>query len=178
MGIASNFTPEKLMCGILYQDLQQCNLALKILQEHFGSIDLQSQSYSFSQHSSYYDNEMNGEVHRIFISFSRLVDPASLADIKIATNQIELSFAHDTLRPINLDPGLINTGRLILATTKDAAHRFALKDGIYGELTLFYSRKVWQVLPWTYPDFRTQTTHAILNQIRKLYRSALREASC
>jgi hypothetical protein len=43
---------------------------------------------------------------------------------------------------------------LVLASTKDHAHRLYLRDGIYAEVTLAYRAKRWQPLEWTYPDFR------------------------
>ncbi|NIZ19731.1 DUF4416 family protein [Entomospira culicis] len=175
MGNITPFAPEKLMMGLLFRDKEQAEDAKKTIVQTWGELDFVSDTYTFSDHSPYYDKEMGGTVFRQFISVERLIDPQALAEIKIKTNAIEATFMHAGYRPINLDPGLINTGRLILATTKSVAHRFALQSGIYGELTLFYSQKRWQILPWTYPDFRDATTQADLSQIRKLYRKQIRE---
>jgi hypothetical protein len=57
-------------------------------------------------------------------------------------------------RPLNLDPGYITLAKLVLASTKDHAHRIYLSQGIYAEITLNYRAGSWQPLPWTYPDYR------------------------
>ena len=55
---------------------------------------------------------------------------------------------------MNLDPGYITPAKLVLASTKDHAHRLYLADGIYAEVTLAFRGKQWQPLEWTYPDYR------------------------
>ena len=56
-----------------------------------------------------------------------------LAEIKLWTNDLEASFGEagaapglSVPRPINLDPGFIELSKLVLATTKDHAHRIYL----------------------------------------------------
>ncbi|NIZ40268.1 DUF4416 family protein [Entomospira entomophila] len=175
MGLATHYTQEKLIMGLLFHHPDQAQQAKEITQQHWGSCDYESAIFNFSDHSPYYDKEMQGIVFRQFFSFTKLVSPDLLSSIKTTTNEIEKTFQKEHYRPINLDPGLINTGRLVLATTKNATHRIALQDGIYGELTLFYSRKVWNPFPWTYPDFRSESVQEVLSEIRKLYRANIRE---
>ena len=169
MGLASPFEKEKLISGCLYTDEAILPNVRQALEDLCGEIDFVSEPYDFSEISPYYDGEMRGDVRRVFFSFRELVDPAKLADIKIATNEIEARFADGEGRLVNLDPGLMGPGKLILATTKPAAHRIALRDGIYAELTLFYARGDFQNLPWTYIDFRLPAVKAILKEIRQGY---------
>jgi hypothetical protein len=70
-------------------------------------------------------------------------------------------------RPVNIDPGYVDLGKLVLATTKDRAHRIYLQHGIYAEVTLQYAREAWQVSPWTYPDYREPRYHAFLSAVRE-----------
>ena len=51
---------------------------------------------------------------------------------------------HAEPRPLNLDPGYLTLGKLVLASTKDFAHRIYLGRGIYAEMTLFYRHHRWQ----------------------------------
>ena len=169
MGLASPFEKEKLLCGCLYTDEAMLQSVREALEALFGAIDFVSAPYDFSEISPYYDGEMHGDVRRVFFSFRELVDPAELAMIKIKTNELEARFADSDGRLVNLDPGLMGPGKLILATTKPAAHRIALRDGIYAELTLFYARGDFQNLPWTYIDFRLPAVKAILREIRRGY---------
>jgi Domain of unknown function (DUF4416) len=102
------------------------------------------------------------------------VDPADLADVKRATNGIEDAFREDGDRKLNLDPGLLNLSRFVLATTKDHAHRIPLRDGIYAEVTLVFAHGEFRPLPWTYPDFRSEPVRAALKEIRGRYHARIR----
>lgn len=169
MGTALTFEPEKLICAILYTDEAAADAAITRLKAAFGDTDLESEPYSFSEISTYYDSEMGGTVFRRMLSFSACRDPQTLAQIKTFTNQLEQESADAGNRHINLDPGFVSPGRLSLATTKNAGHRIPLAEGIYAELTLFYARHEWHPFPWTYMDFKLPPVHAFLTQVRRIY---------
>ncbi len=169
MGNAVHFEPEKLICAVLFTEQETADIAVSRLKAAFGETDLESDAYSFSAISPYYDAEMGGVVYRKMLSFSECRDPAELAAIKTLTNSIEQSLADAGNRRVNLDPGFVSPGRLSLATTKNAGHRIPLSEGIYAELTLFYARGAWNPFPWTYMDFKLPQVHAFLTQVRKIY---------
>ena len=175
MGLPHEFEPEKLFCGLLYTDRSSYDKACERLRESYDEIDYESQELSFSAFSDYYGYEMEGEVYRRFVSFSRFVPPDSIADIKLHTNDIEADMSNECRRTVNLDPGLIGHGRLLLPTTKPAGHRIALHHGIYIEMTLFFSRGEWHDFPWTYRDFKSDEVKAIMTKIRGSYIKARRE---
>ncbi len=175
MGKAHGFEPEKLFCGILYTDASAYERAKAELSELYGEADGESEELSFSGWSDYYSYEMDGEVYRRFISFKNFVPPDTIADIKIRTNTLEEQMSVGGKRTVNIDPGLIGHGRLLLPTTKPAGHRIALRDGIYIEMTLFYSRGEWHTFPWTYRDFASADVQAIMTKFRKSYIKARRE---
>lgn len=170
MGAVFDFEKEKLIIGVIYHDTEVLSRALDILTAEFGEIEDESEEFSFSREfSSYYDGELGGEGMRRIISFKDTVDPARQAEIKLRTNEIELLLSPDGGRRINLDPGFMSHGRLLLATTKKTGFRIALSDGIYTELTLFYARGAWQKLPWTYRDYQTERVQKFLTRVRKKY---------
>lgn len=169
MGIAQKFEKEKLIIGLLFSQMQLEEAAKQKLQKFFGPIDSESPAEDFSRYSSYYNEEIGSSVLRKIISFKELVNPEQLAAIKAQTNALELEFAKEGRRPVNIDPGILSSGRFALATTKNAGHRLPLQQGIYIEMTLFYSRKSWQNLPWTYPDFQSPALKEALSRIRRLY---------
>ena len=170
MGAVFDFEKEKLIIGVIYHDEVIFKRAMDILTEEFGEIDDCSEEFSFSEEfSTYYDDEIGGEGMRRIYSFKELVDPSRQADIKIRTNEIEASFSEGGKRKINLDPGFINHGRLLLATTKETGFRIPLKDGIYTELTLFWARGGWQKLPWTYRDYQSEKVQNFITKVRKNY---------
>ena len=170
MGAIYEFEKEKLIIGVIYHDKAVLDKAMAILTEEFGEVDDQSEEFSFSgEFSNYYDEEIGGEGLRRIYSFRELVDPTRQADIKTRTNEIEAMFSVDGNRKINLDPGFINHGRLLLATTKETGFRIPLKDGIYTELTLFWARGGWQKLPWTYRDYQSERVQKFITKVRQSY---------
>ena len=172
MGALVEFEEEKLIIGVIYNDLAVYSEAIAALVEKFGEIEDESERFSFSREfSDYYDGELGGEGMRVILSFKKTVDPARQAEIKTFTNELEARFMGEGGRMINLDPGLINHGRLVLATTKPTGFRIPLSDSIYTELTLFWARGAWQKLPWTYRDYQSERVQKFLTRVRKKYLS-------
>ena len=170
MGTVYEFEKEKLIVGVIYHDEEIFNKALCDLKEEFGEIDFSCEEFSFSgEFSSYYDEELGGEGLRRIYSFKALVEPDRQAEIKKFTNALEAKYSQDGKRLINLDPGFINHGRLMLATTKEAGFRIPLSDGIYTELTLFYARGGWHKLPWTYRDYQSERVQKFITEVRAEY---------
>ena len=176
MGAVFNFEPEKLIVGVIYNDKEVLEKALKMLRDEFGEFDGMCEEFSFSEEfSDYYDSELGGEGIRRIYSFKKLVDPSLQADIKEKTNEFEKILSVDGNRKINLDPGFINHGRLMLATTKPQGFRIPLKNGIYTELTLFYARGGCHKLPWSYRDYQSERVQAFITQVRSTYLAQRKE---
>lgn len=176
MGAAVDFEREKLIIGVIYHDTDVFERVMQILVSEFGETDGMCEEFSFSEEfSTYYDDELGGEGLRRIYSFKETVDPSRQAEIKKRTNEIEKEFSRDGKRLINLDPGFINHGRLMLATTKNAGFRIPLADGIYTELTLFYAKGAWHKLPWSYRDYQSERVQAFLTEVRRNYLCERRE---
>ena len=105
------------------------------------------------------------------------------AAIKLATNQVEAAFAaearpagrppHAPQRPLNLDPGYVTESKLVLASTKDFAHRVYLGDGIYAEVTLTYAGGRWRPHEHTFPDYASGAYDSFLARAREALRRQL-----
>jgi hypothetical protein len=99
--------------------------------------------------------------------------------MKRQTNDWELEYArqggHAEPRPLNLDPGYLTLAKLVLASTKDHAHRLYLARGIYAEVTLSYKDRQWQPHPWTFPDYRRVDYQAFFDRCRNLLHARERE---
>jgi hypothetical protein len=174
MGQIRRFKLEKLVMPIL---ISRERIRLPLLEElcsRYGPVDYTSVDLPFT-YTHYYDDEMGTPITRFFISFLRLVDPGILAQIKGETNLLESRFAKAGRRKANIDPGLLNLSRLVLASSKDGSHRVPLSDGVFAELTLVFERGRYRPLEWTYPDYRSDLYREILADIRKLYKAAARD---
>lgn len=140
------------LLGVLYRDPAVLELALQRLHPVLGRPELTSTDWPFTD-TQYYDAEMGPGLLRRFYSFAP-ADPGLLAAWKLATNALEDELAAGLPgRVINLDPGYLDGSKLVLATTKNLAHRVYLAQGIFAEVTLLYRAGAWQKLPWTFPDY-------------------------
>jgi hypothetical protein len=110
-----------------------------------------------------------GLLRRIFLSFRDLRPPEELAGVKLRTNAFEDEIRRALCsegRPVNIDPGYMTRAALIMATSKDFAHRVPLRDGIYAHLEILFARGGVRTLNWTYPDFRRPDYHEFLLHVR------------
>lgn len=164
--------PVKLIVGMLSKDAALFTCAEENMQTLWGAIDLRSDVMPFT-HTDYYAGEMGTPLQRKFVSFAELIDPEKLAAIKHQTNALEEKIAQSSAgqtlqvtRPINLDPGYIDPGKLVLATTKNYAHRIYIGRQMYAETTLHYHKGSWQTWPFTYPDYASGDYNDFLNGTR------------
>jgi len=113
---------------------------------------------------------------RRFVTFTELIDPGELVELKLHTNALEQELAVEGKRRVNLDPGYVSLAKLVLATTKNQWHRIYLAQGIYAEVTLSYQHGAWQPQPWTYPDYASPGYLDLLAGVRRRYKTQLEQA--
>ena len=153
--------------------------AAERLSETYGPVALVSPDFDF-HHTSYYEAEMGAGLRKRFLVFDKLVPSDCLPDVKNRTNQLEQELSQQGRfsepRPLNLDPGLVQLGKFLLATTKDQAHRIYLRDGIFAEVTLRFQDGAYEPWPWTYADYREPAYRAFLKEARELLRLRLEKS--
>jgi hypothetical protein len=201
MGAIHTAKPVKLIVGMLARTVELLSAGAEVLAGEYGSIDLRSEVIEFT-FTDYYDKEMHRPLWRQFIAFEHLIDPEQLIAIKRRTNVIEEDFALGApgrtgsanvpaktqaqidaevdaneiaplRRIINLDPGYVCESKLVLASTKDFAHRVYLGKGIYAEITLTYTHGAWARHPYTFPDYGSGKYDAFLTGARDILRRQL-----
>ena len=84
--------PVTLIVGMLAREPALFDAAGQRLAERFGPIDLSSPVLDFD-FTDYYEPEMGPDLKRKFVSFARKIDPAEIAGIKLATNELEQELA-------------------------------------------------------------------------------------
>lgn len=161
--------PVKLFVAVLCSDDILLKKAVEMLTKEYGPMDYRSEPMPFTV-TNYYREEMGGPIRRIFLSFQRLIDPASLAEIKIRTNEIEDQLAVDGRRKVNLDCGYVDVCKAILASAKYNGQKVYLGRGIYADPTLHYEKGKFIPYPWSFPDFKTEAYEKTFLRIRELYK--------
>jgi hypothetical protein len=174
MGTAKQPQAVKLVASLFAGRRPLLDAARARLEETFGPVDYQSEWLPFD-HTDYYATEFGPDLGRFIVAFERLVNPGDLAAIKRQTNALEAGWLAGSCRQVNIDPGYVSLSKLVLASTKDHAHRLYLAEGIYGEVTLTFRQGAFRPWPWTYPDYASPRYCALFAEIRELYYRQLRE---
>ena len=159
----------KLICGVLFTDENLLLRAKDLLIDRFGAIDFESEKFRFNV-SYYYKPEMGWPIWRLFWSFEELIDPARIAEIKLACNSVEDELAIDGKRKVNLDPGYMDYDKVVLASAKYNWQKIYLDKGIYADATLKYEKGHYHPFPWSFPDFKTGEYERVFLKIREIYK--------
>lgn len=111
-----------------------------------------------------YYRDIAPRLMRRFICFSGLAKAGELPDWKHASIEIETESRNP--RIVNIDPGYVDGARLVLASTKDHAHRIYLRDGIFAEVTMRFRFGKWAPFDYTFPDFASGVYDNFLSAAR------------
>ncbi|MEN6452432.1 MAG: DUF4416 family protein [Thermoguttaceae bacterium] len=178
MGQPTPHDPVLLLLAAFSRHEEALDWARERAVETWGPIALESPRFDFAE-THYYDATMGPGLQKQFFVFQRPFEPERLVDVKLLTNDWEEEYAARTRqdaaspgepRPLNLDPGYLTLGKLVLASTKDFAHRIYLGRGIYAEVTLQYRHKRWQHHEYTFPDYRRADYQAFFTECREVLR--------
>jgi hypothetical protein len=141
--------------------------------ETWGPAALESLVFDFTE-TAYYQPTMGPGLRKRFWTFVRPFDPTELPEVKLLTNGWEAEYAaaaaQQEPRPLNLDPGYLTLAKLVLASTKDFAHRIYLGRGIYAEVTLFYKHGRWRHHEYTFADYRREDYQRFFTACRERLR--------
>ncbi|MBE0427668.1 MAG: DUF4416 family protein [Nitrospirae bacterium] len=172
MGKVKPAKPALLFIGLLYSNQEIFSQSINILKRDLGDILLISLPLLWD-YSSYYRDELGWPIFRQFIFFKNLIDPGTLSEIKLKTNEIEEILTFEGKRQINLDPGYLTLSKIVLASTKNYAHRIYLGKGIYGEVTLIYKDGKYNPHLFTYRDYQDKTCIDIFMNAREILKKML-----
>jgi hypothetical protein len=161
--------PAKLVMSAIFSEKELEKDLILELQALFGQVQMVSPRYPFS-HTSYYEKEMGSHLSRRMFCFKTLIPEDRLVEVKLKATAVEDRFRDQWgRRRINLDPGVLSLGRVVLATHKPQAHRIYLGQGIYADLTLVFREGEYRPLQWTYPDYASEPLNGWLRRVRELY---------
>jgi len=161
-------TPVKLVVGLLSNQRGRFSRIKIMLEKRYGPVDFVSPLLDFN-HTRYYESEFGPDLKRIFYSFKKPLKNKNLETVKLYCRKLESRFSIKNKRVVNIDPGYVTAGKLILFTTKNYSHRIFLGKGIFAEVTLKYEKGSFSAWPWTYPDYRTRDYINFFTEVRSLY---------
>ena len=153
--------------------------AERLIEERYGAFDFHSDLISFSDFSTYYDQELGGPCRKCWASLEQLRPVDQIVPMKLSTEEIEASLALQLedrrTRTVNIDPGFLNGWQVVLATVKNHGHRIYLNHGVFCEVTLLYRHRAFQPLPWTYRDYLSRPALEFFRRVRSGYTKQIRQ---
>jgi len=162
------FEPKvKLIAGVLYPDDDAGERwfiwALEKLKALWGEHEDVSPPVPFT--STDYYKDIAPSLARRFICFEGPAYAGDLPDWKLAA--VDIEGKSRSPRIVNIDPGYVDGARLVLASTKDHAHRIYLRDGIFAEVTMRFRFGKWMPFDYTFPDFASGAYDKFLSAARE-----------
>ncbi|MFC1537645.1 DUF4416 family protein [Gemmatimonadota bacterium] len=160
----------KPVAAVMAADRETISQALDWLSGELGPVDLTSESFTFD-FTDYYASEMGSNLIKQFFSFERLYPPELLAGLKRRCAAYERARVNSVneARTVNIDPGYWSDAKLVLASTKNFAHRIAIGRRVFAEITLRYYKGKLGGLEWTYPDYLSPLALEFFQKVRMLY---------
>ena len=159
------------IAGVLAASLELLAEARAALAAEVAPSALASEPAVWTQ-STYYAGEMGDSIWRQYLALDACIAAHELADLKRLTNRLEDRWRRVQGRAVNLDPGYLDLVRVVLASTKDAAHRVAIGDGLYAEATLHFAHGSFHPWSYTYPDYAGTDARAFFTAVRARFRRA------
>jgi hypothetical protein len=144
-----------------------------ILESHFGRTDLSSGLYPFDL-SDYYEAEMGLGLTRQWFSFKVLRDASLLAEWKLICTDIEEQYLDNrSRRTVNIDPGYLDYGKLVLASFKNAPDKIYMGKGVWAHTCLRYGHGRFTAPDHSFPDFIDGRFNDFMLEVRHGYRRIL-----
>ncbi len=134
----------------------------------YGKIISVSKPFEFS--IDYYKKEMGEGLRRRFIVMEVTGLMEMLVEAKLWAFGFEVYSSRGEKRAVNIDPAILFTPALFVATFKSFSHRVPLSKGVYAHLELLFSKGIPRPLPWTYPDFASGKYNDFLEEAWKIHR--------
>lgn len=143
------------------------------LEGFFGGIALESEPFPFDM-SDYYVPEMGGSLFRVWFCFSDLRDPSELPDWKVYCRGLEQEHLSPSGRTVNLDPGYLDHGKLVLASFKPSPDKIYMGNGVWAHTCLRYRFGDFSGPDHSFPDFIDGRFNRFFKKAKGFYRRLLR----
>jgi len=129
---------------------------------------------AFNPLADYYSKEMGSPLQRFFLASQKTFTRDYLLSAKLQMVGWENRWAQNEKRQVNIDVGFLTLENFILATTKNYSHRVFIGENIFADLTYQFQHGSFQMLPWTYPDYRDEKKLKFFVQLRNHLHDLLR----
>ena len=162
--------PVKVFAAVLFSDEEALSKALLELEAALGNADYRGKSIPFDV-TDYYEKEMSAPLFRKVISFTNLMDPSRLPELKNKCIEIEKTHLNASGgRAVNIDAGYLDFDKVVLASTKQGPYKIYMTGCIWADLTLHYEKGHYTPFAWSFADFKDGRYERDFLRIREIYK--------
>ncbi len=173
MSLPENFPLVMAVVSVLYGDSESLKQAVHHLQLQFGELVLFSESFPFDK-SDYYQAEMGTSIRRVWLCFAPLCDPSELPAWKEKCIILEDQLSNNGKRLVNIDPGYLDHGKLVLASCKAAPDKIYMGRGIFAHICLRYKKGDFHGPEHSFADFIDGRFDKFFRSAKQLLRKLLK----
>lgn len=158
--------------SVLYgnaDDMDRCLARLRCL---MGDVVLAGGPFPFDM-TDYYSREMGNGLLRNWFCFSP-ADPSLLPFWKERCIEIEAEFGGEGHRRVNIDPGYLDHGKLVLASCKAAPDKIYLGRGVYAHTCLRYRSGEFHGPDHSFADFIDGRFNSFFLEAKSIYKGILK----
>ncbi len=163
----------KFLVALTFSQKDLITPALDFLYSELGCVDLRANSFAFD-HTRYYAEEMGPNLSKQFFAFEGLKDRENLVSVKLLAISAEQEMSVGGKRRVNIDPMYIELPKMVVASSKNFAHRVYIGSGVYGDVQLQYIKGQFVANDWTYPDYNSLDSLSFFEDVRSVYFQQLR----
>lgn len=156
--------------SILSPRAKRLSITMERLTEAWPDLRLLSPPVVFDE-TDYYEEEIGYPLLRWWGYRNQLADPSKLKMWKQESSKIEDELSDDQSdRTVNIDPGYLNYGLLVLGSFKYDLQKIYLGDGVYADPVLQFGEGEFHPFEWSFPDFQVSKYYPILSTMRNYYK--------
>lgn len=159
--------------SVIYREPRFLAQCCDILQGEMGRTVLRGGPFPFDM-TGYYEGEMGDALLRKWLCFP-LAQPSGLPIWKLFCVEAEGHFGGQGERRVNIDPGYLDHGKLVLGSCKAAPDKIYLHRGVYAHTCLRYRAGELLAPDHSFADFRDGRFNRFFLGARALYKKLLRE---
>ena len=164
----------KMVMGIIHPTELEPSIGIyELLADEFGPIDYKGPFISFAD-TPYYEKEFGEQLVRRWIGFQELIFPENLPDLKLRSSKLEKKLSVGKSRQYNLDPGYLDSDKLVLASFKRGPFKLYMGKGVWADMLLSYAKGKFHAFPWSFTDFCDDRYHKSLTVMREKFKASLR----
>jgi hypothetical protein len=160
------------LCSCLTAEPELLSTVESELARNYGEVALKSPAFPFDT-SDYYREEMGDGLERHWLCFRELFGAERLPEYRLTTGRIEARLTAAGDRRVNLDPGYLDLGKLVLASLKEAPDKIYMGQGVWAHTCLKFRQGEFTAPDHSFPDFRDGRFDAFMLEARNFYKSLL-----